>query len=279
MLLDFTLTIIALAALLIASYTDIKTREVPDWISYGLIFASLGLRAIFAFTEGVIIFLTGVFGFAIFFILALLFYHTNQWGGGDAKLLMGMGAVIGIPYPFSGESFLALWFLMALLFLGAIYGLFYLIGIAIKQRRILAPALLKELDNKQIVHIGVIALSGTLFVLSLFIPELWILILAPLLLFYLLIFVTVVEKECFYTKIPIKKLTIGDWLAAPIKSKNKIILKKKTLEAKDIAFLRKRKIQRVTIKQGIPFVPSFVLAYVAILLWKDVFGLFLYSLF
>ena len=41
MVLDVILIILALIVLLIASYTDLKTREVPDWLNYSLIFSAL----------------------------------------------------------------------------------------------------------------------------------------------------------------------------------------------------------------------------------------------
>ena len=44
----FGLLIIAFVALIAGSYTDIKKREVPDWISLGLIFVGLGARLIYS---------------------------------------------------------------------------------------------------------------------------------------------------------------------------------------------------------------------------------------
>src|SRR3989338_5965028 len=96
MLLEPVLYGVALAALLAASYTDLKTREVPDWLSYGLIFSALGIRALFSLGEldgGIL--LRGLAGFAVFVAIAYLMYYTRQWGGGDSKLLMGLGAAIG----------------------------------------------------------------------------------------------------------------------------------------------------------------------------------------
>ena len=39
---------IAFFALLIGSYTDIKTREVPDWINFGLIGTGFGINLLFS---------------------------------------------------------------------------------------------------------------------------------------------------------------------------------------------------------------------------------------
>src|SRR3989338_6269271 len=126
------LIVITLIYLAAACYTDLKTREVPDWLSYSLIFAALGTRSIASISLGWEVLISGILGLGIFFGLACLFYYTHQWGGGDSKLLMGMGVVIGVSLPFDLNSFNLLWFFLALLFLGAIYGLFWMTGIAIK---------------------------------------------------------------------------------------------------------------------------------------------------
>ena len=65
MVLDVTLIIITLIALLVASYSDIRTREVPDWLNYGLIFTAFGIRTIFSFKLGWEIILGGVLGFLV----------------------------------------------------------------------------------------------------------------------------------------------------------------------------------------------------------------------
>ena len=56
---------------------------------------------------------------------------------------------------------------------------------------------------------------------------------------------------------------------------SKEVLEKKTLEAEDIFKLKElfhqRKLKDVLIKQGIPFVPSFVFGYVGILFGNSIF--------
>ena len=73
-------------------------------------------------------------------------------------------------------------------------------------------------------------------------------------------------------KIPIEKLTEGDWIVKDVMVDNKRICGPKDLgiEKKQIAQLiklkQKGKIQNIVIKEGIPFVPSFLIAYIATLL-------------
>src|SRR3990167_4701638 len=114
---------IAFIALAVASYTDLKTREVPDWLNYGLISVGLGLNLLFSaiFWKWNFI-VNSVIGLIIFFIIAYLMFQFGQWGGGDSKMLMGLGALIGIDF-FSGKiPFMANFFVNAL-FAGAVYWL------------------------------------------------------------------------------------------------------------------------------------------------------------
>ena len=60
----------------------------------------------------------------------------------------------------------------------------------------------------------------------------------------------------------------GDWLAEDVIVHGKTIVKKKTLHKEDIQKLRDKNISSVTIKEGIPFVPSFLIAYLAAGVWK-----------
>src|SRR3989344_2478856 len=90
------LLVVAGIALLIASIHDFRTREVPDLISFGLIALGLGIRLILSFSQGWQLFIQGVVGLGVMVALGYLLFHTAQVGGGDAKLLMGLGAVFGL---------------------------------------------------------------------------------------------------------------------------------------------------------------------------------------
>ena len=45
---DIIIISVVLLALLIGSFTDIKTREVPDWLNFSLIPLGLGIRLIYS---------------------------------------------------------------------------------------------------------------------------------------------------------------------------------------------------------------------------------------
>lgn len=276
MLIKVVLSVVTLFTLFIASYCDLKWREVPDWLSYGLIFSGLGIRTIFSLNSGDWnILLSGVLGFGVFFLLACVLYYSHQWGGGDSKLLMGMGGIIGITYPLTHSSLDLFWFFLALLSLGAIYGFAWIIGLSIKQHKKFWQDFKKNFNEHYKLHRWLVVITILLLILFLVglnygFSFIWPLVLFPLVVFYLFLYVTTVENSCFILSRKVKELTEGDWLAEEVKLNNKVILRKKTLEKEDLDQLLKlnkeNKLDSVFVKEGVPFVPSFLLGYVALLI-------------
>lgn len=280
---------VTLLILLIASCLDFKTREVPDWLSYGFIFAALGIRAIFSFQEGWNFLVSGILGLAVGFILACLFYYTRQWGGGDSKLLMGMGAAIGIDLPFRYSSLTFFGYFLLVLFLGAFYGLAWMSIAALRSGKEFMFTFKQALKAWKILHLSAwlttAVLTGSVmlsfFFRSLFFPFFffsfaWIIVPFPLIFFYLFLFVSSVEKSRFIKQVPVGKLTEGDWLAEDVVVRGEVLMKKKTLEKKDLMELKnlylQRKINQVTIKEGVPFTPSFLLAYLVLIFGEGMAG-------
>ncbi len=281
---DLILIIIALIVLLIASYSDLRSREVPDWLSYSLIFGALGIRLIFSLTTfDWSILLNGAIGLAVCVALAYLFYYSGQWGGGDSKLLMGMGAVIGIQWPLSNVSLNLLWFFLALLFLGSIYGLLWMGGISIIKRKNFVPLWKNKQDKQRGLFIFALVCSLLLLGLVFLSPALWFFSLLPIGLYYLFSFVSAVEDSCFYNKVCPEKLVEGDWLGEAVKIGDKTIVVRKTLEAEDVTHLknlfREGKLKWVIIKEGVPFVPSFLFAYLALTFGGKAFSWLLQTIF
>ncbi len=271
---NLILILITFVVLFIASYTDIRTREVPDWLSYSLLFGALGVRMLASFENGFDILFSGLLGLAACFIFALLFYYSHQWGGADSKLLMSMGAVIGITFPLSLKSFHLLWYFIALLFIGAIYGLFWMIVVAVKQYQPFRKEFSFFMRQNKQVHLGILGISALALAASIKITELWPLVFLIIGSFYLLVFTISVEKGCFHRRIDIDSLTEGDWLAEDIIHKQIKLIGKKTLVKDDLDTLRRlkkeNKLDEVLIKEGIPFVPSFLGAYVVIIFMDEI---------
>ena len=268
------LLVIAFIALIIGTITDIKTREVPDWISYGLMFAGIGIRLLYsAVTFDWMFVVYGLAGLGIFVGLGYLMFYAGQWGGGDAKILMGLGALIGFDFTF--EQFpLIIIFLINALFIGAVYGLLFSIGLAVKDRKDFSKTFKKLIINSRKWRIILMILSVVLLALVFAVKDfsfrlllLTILIFGNVL-FYLWLFVKSVESSSMFKYVSPEQLTEGEWIAKEYKDNGKYVCGPKDLgiEKKQIKKLislkKKGKINKVKIKIGIPFVPSFLIAFV-----------------
>ncbi len=284
MFIDILLIAITLIILLISSFTDIKTREVPDWVSYSFLSTVVGIRLIFSIEYGYPILLSGLLGFTVCFLLAHLLYYTRQWGGGDSKILMGMGASIGITYPFTQTSFNLLLFFIFLLFVGAIYGLIWMFVIAFRNKTLFLKTFHQKLNLRKHLHYFILSLTLLSIIISLFSPLFWPFIILIPLFFYLLLFVSCIEEHFFHKQTPITNLSEGDWLAESITIQNHTLFHPKTLEKSDLITLKQlhsqKKLSTVLIKEGIPFLPSFLFAYIIIIVLTNSPSLFaLLSLF
>ena len=277
--------VLTFIALFIGSITDLKTREVPDWVNYGLIISGVGLNLLFSavYSDSSFI-INSIIGLAIFFGIAYIMFYAGQWGGGDSKMIMGLGAMIGIDVSFQGPQFLLGFFINAL-FIGAIYGLFWSIYLAAKNKKKFFMEFRKILLQKNIVRlkkfmIAFLALLSVAFFLINEFPTIWqtyikilILSLAFLVLttFYLWIFVKAIEKSAMYKLVEPNKLTEGDWIVNDVCVKGKYITGPKDLGIsksqirKLVEFYKKGKVKRILIKEGIPFVPSFLVAFITTL--------------
>jgi len=274
---------VALVGLIAATYSDIKTREVPDWVNYGMIFAGLGIRALYSVAElDYTTILYGVLGLLLFFLVASVMYYAGQWGGGDAKMLMGIGALMGLTIP-KGFTFdqirdlIIFWIL--LLLAGAIYGLgvsiFLSIKHAAKLRAELIPAFKDSWTRLVAALLTAAVAAGATLIVSDTVIRLLLTALAAMVVFtyFLWLYVRAVEKACMIKDLTIDKLREGDWIAEDVIIDKKLICGPKDLgiEKKQIELLKKLaakgKVKTVRVKEGIPFLPPFLVAFILTWLW------------
>lgn len=84
--------LLPLLPLLIAAAIDLKTREIPDWVSVILL-----LIAFWAASGGILNirwWMVGT-GLVIGLIVGFSMFRYAAFGGGDAKCIAGLGAVLG----------------------------------------------------------------------------------------------------------------------------------------------------------------------------------------
>ncbi len=275
-MIGYFLVIISLVWIIIATISDIKTREIPNWLNYSLIAIVISLRALQSIINKDITYSLYTFlGLAIASIIGFLMYYAKQWGGGDAKLLIGLGAAF-VTYPNELLNFfnpnLNLPFLAILLInlfiVGAIYGLIYFLVLLIKKRK----EFYKELSTSKLKNKQTLLITIFLLITSFFLKELRIILISTALLYILLYYtlssIKIVEKISMYKTISPEKLTEGDWVTESIIINNKTIYNSKNPgikkeQIKEIIKLKQKGlINNIRIKEGIPFMPSFLVSFI-----------------
>lgn len=273
MLIETIFAILAITILVLASIFDLKTREVPDYLSYSFISAALGISLLHStYEREPLFFLLSIITAGIIFGLGYILYRAKQMGGADVKLLTALGVV------FANQTFLnlplAFIFLFLVIILGSLYTFFWGLAIYIKNWKIANRKAKEFLQEKKLFRIGLMFFALLVFILLFFIENTNIKILLAsftllcILSFYLFIFIKVIENIHFIVKIPIDKLTEGDWLAKEVKINGKIICSTRSpcIDKKQIEILKKAKVDSVFIKVGIPFVPAILFATIATIL-------------
>jgi Flp pilus assembly protein protease CpaA len=265
-----------------AAYNDIRTTEVPDWLSYSGIAIGIALHAfqsIMAWSWAPLV--ESAVGFGLFICIGCALYYGGQWGGGDSKILMAIGAILGLPFTTIPTILNAplIGFFLNLLWVGALYGIVWVIYLAIRHKKQFVPAyrsfarqpLMKTLRVISLVAGIGIAVVG--FSIADPIPRFLLLVLALLLpcLFHILLVTKAVEQGCMLRWRTPDKLLEGDWIVNDVIVKGHRITGPADLGIPQskinlLKRLAKRHTIRVLVKDGIPFVPSFFIAFIITLI-------------
>lgn len=253
---------LGLAWSLFAAVQDLRTKEVSNWLNLSLIAFALAYRAFYsAATKDIWFFLYGLGGVLLFIGLAYAFYYGRAFAGGDAKLLMGIGAVL--PFESLGDyAFIGMGFVFALFFVGAIWSLLYTIFLVARNQQKFGRAFKLEIKKQKLSWYAAVigaVIFAALIIYSKILFLLWFLALI-LVMPFLFSYVKAVEKACMLVVKNPEQLTEGDWLTDDVKIGKSTI--KKTvhgLSALDIALLKKAR-KSVIIKDGIPFTIAFFIA-------------------
>ncbi|MEK6928482.1 MAG: prepilin peptidase [Nanoarchaeota archaeon] len=257
----YFLFFVAFLYVIFASVQDLRKREVADWLTFSLIVFALAYRAFYSAVEDKYnFFVLGLAGFAFFFVLAHLFYYGKVFAGGDAKLLMGFGAIL--PLESFGDILInSMVFILILFSSGLIYSLAYSFFIISENKNFFPRAFSKEIREKKYMLYGSVLLFVFFFSAIIFynFPVFSIIFsVVPLLYIYLRAF----EKSCMIKIVPANRVGIGDWLEKDIVISGRKIRKSvHGLSKEDVKAIRKSG-KRVMIKYGVPFVPAFLITHI-----------------
>lgn len=251
------------------SVQDLKKREISNWLNFSLIIFALSFRFFYSlFAENFLFFYQGLIGLGVFFIIGNLFYYSRLFAGGDAKLMISLGTILGFSNSFFQNLKIFVLFLLIFLFVGGIYGGVWSLILSVKNsKRFLEQY--KRLFFKNKKTINLISIIGLLILLFGFV-DIFFLILGIFIFIFspLYIYAKAVDESCMIKEISPKELTEGDWLYKSIKINNKIINSKwEGLNKKEIQILRKLN-KKILIRNGIAFVPVFLISFlILIFIW------------
>jgi Flp pilus assembly protein protease CpaA len=257
---------LALAFIIFAVVQDFKTREIANWLNFSLIIFALGFRFFYSFFSGdnFSFFYQGLIGFAIFFLVGNLFYYSRLFAGGDAKMMIALGAILPISSRFFSNVQIFINFILIFLISGFAYTIVTSVILCVKNYKKFRKEFGRQLEkNRKLSYFSLIA--GIILLLIGFSEILFIFLgLLFFITFYLYIYSKAIDESCMIKTIPTAKLREGDWLYSNVKIGNKMIKAKwDGVAEREIHEIRKKH-KQIRIREGIVFSPVFLIAF---LLW------------
>jgi hypothetical protein len=198
-----------------------------------------------------------------------------MFAAGDFKILIAIFSVL----PLSSNSFILDWrlnlflmlgFLIMFMLAGAVYGIIFTFLLSLKNFKFFK----KEFKKQFIKFKSAVIFSFLLFLLA-FILSYTIGSLATLLgiiIFIssiLLVYAKAVEETSMIKQVKVSNLTIGDWLVNSVKISSKTIKPNwQGLSEDELKLIQKNlnKSKKILVKEGIPFVPAFLLGFIFLIL-------------
>lgn len=262
---------LALIWIIFAVFQDYKTKEVANWLNFSLAIIALSFRFLYCLFNqtNFLFFYNGVIGLGIFFIIGNLFYYSRIFAGGDAKLMISIGAIL----PLEISKFLSFFslgeFVIIFLLVGALYTLGVSLFLFFKNFKSIKRKFVLELKAHRRLILFCFLIS-IIFLLLAFLETLFGII-AILIIFSccLYIYSFCIDEVCMIKEINPKELQEGDWLYQNVKLKNNSTIKSnwEGLTSQEIVKLISEG-KKVKIRQGIIFTPVFLISFCLFVLFK-----------
>jgi Flp pilus assembly protein protease CpaA len=290
-LINILLFLIAVGFSVFASYFDIKTGEIPDKFTLGLVIVALALRAGYSvYSSEYSYLLDGAITGAIFFAFGALLFYTGGWGGGDAKLITGIGASLGgyLPGLALMDPTLGLFpaffgFFVSISLVAIPYSIAYSLFLSMRSPKSIQLFRGRIRKGWAILLLALVASFALILVLRPWSPLLTLALLSPPLMYLLMVFVRCVEEEALRKEVFVSDLREGDMVAEDV-----VLRGKKLASRRDMDGLSKQAVKeikrlaaegklpkRITVKWGIKFAPVFPLALLVTPFLTGILGFFL----
>ncbi len=268
-MIEFILILVALAGSLLSGVIDLKTTEIPDQIPYAMMVLGIIGNAVISVLAGSYWPLLSSFFVGLIFLgIGFLFYYFGQWGGGDAKLLSGIGFLLPqLPIQYSAKLLFPfpLTFFFNLFLVGAVYMIVYALVLSFMNKKIWSVFFYDIKANaKMLLVLNVIITTGLLlfgsivlrnFIIMSFVQMIRFeitIVLAIFGMFLIWRFTKTVEDVGFKKRISTSELREGD-----------VLLDSKVWEGLTLEQIKKVKASKkkhVWIKEGVRFGLAFPLA-------------------
>jgi Flp pilus assembly protein protease CpaA len=260
---DLLLFVFAFFGFLYASYTDLKSKTVPDNLVYGMIVLGIFIRilqAIFIGLEAISFTITTL---VIYSIIGYIFYRFRGWADGDFGIFIIIALFLDSTTNAPWAAYLS--YISNLALIGIVYGFAYTLYLASK------PKVFKHWTKEMTqpmwfvsIILGILASFTTDRVGLTYLPGF-------IFGFFSLRLIIVSKSLNKFMKrwVTPEELETGDWVLEDVKVGKKIIISKDNpgLTRSQISQLEKLyskgKVKKILIKDGIPFIPVFFLAYLA----------------
>ena len=275
---NYFLIAIGIIWIFFAVLQDLKRREVDNLWNFSLIAFALAYRLAFSSYSGNYwFFINGILGLAIFLFLGNLFYYSRLFAGGDAKLVIALGTILPLSYNWITNFKIFGLFILLFLVLGSIYSLIWAVVLVLENFHEFKKQIVLQWKKHAILFwivIVVAIISSFLIYYASGSTSLSILFGIVLILFPILfVFAKAVEESGLKKWISPQKLTEGEWLYHDINvAGRKIKASWDGVSADELRLIKKKYKKDVLIKEGIPFTPSFLLAFICLLILFWSFG-------
>jgi Flp pilus assembly protein protease CpaA len=265
-----TLLLLSFVFLLLASLHDLKTREVPDYLSYIFILTGVIVQLYYViktqdYQHGVFVLLNGA-GASVF---SVLMYKAKQWGGADAKLTIALSINLVNP----GNAWLFIQYFVHFLLVGAVYGVAGSLLLILKNWKKFRKIFEKDFKKTKPYYttaLAILILGVPLTLINGFvgvtISGVGVLALLSLLLNN--------ANKLMIKNVPVNRLTEGDWVVEKVMVHGKVLFdpdKEVDVKQKQINLMKKGGIKKVRIIEGIPFIPSFLIAFLITMISPELF--------